>query len=110
MPRKKYAKEFFIVSAWTTYGMRLYLSNVGFITNGVHHAVWEAGFSNAKEFLTKKEAIENGRVSASDLPGNTGVIVQRHRVQEDGKVEIDQVNTGGFHENVQSSDEAEVND
>lgn len=91
MARKKYIKEFFIVSVWTNYGLRLYLSNVGFINNGVHHGIWEPGFENAKQFLNKKDAFDSARATASDVPNNTGVIVQRHRVQDDGKVEMEVV-------------------
>lgn len=89
MPAKKYLKEYFVVSVWTTYGMRLYLSNVGFITSGVHHGVWEPGFENARQFLTKTDAVENGRIALSDIPGKAELMVHRHRVTKEGKTEID---------------------
>jgi len=110
MLRKKYVKEYFVVSAWTNYGIRLYLSNIGFITQGVHHAVWEPGFGNAKEFLTKKDAIDNGRIAASDLSVNTEFVVIRLRILEDSKVEMDQVHQGGSNENIQSNDKERVSD
>lgn len=89
MARKNAVKEFFVVSGWTAFGMRLYLSNVGFINNGIHHGVWEPGFGNAKQYLNYQDALNSSRVAASDLPNNKGIIVQRHRVNEDGKVIID---------------------
>lgn len=91
MATKKYLKEYFIVSVWTTYGMRLYLSNVGFIANGVHHGVWEPGFENARQFLSKTDALANGQVALSDLPGRAELVIQRHRVTKEGKMEIEVV-------------------
>lgn len=72
--------------------MRLYLSNVGFLSsNGIHHGVWEPGFENAKQFLNHKDAEDSSHMAASDLPKNKGIIVQRHTVSEDGKVKIEVV-------------------
>lgn len=80
------AKALYVVSAYTSYGMLVYLSVMGYHVNNEYHYVWEPGFQNARMFETKSEAEKNAKEAIKDLAGQT-YMIHKYTKKADGKVE-----------------------
>jgi hypothetical protein len=81
----------YVVSAYTSYGLLVYLSVMGYHVNGKYSYIWEPGFENARMFSTKAEAEQNADVALATLPGHGPVIIYKYTKTKDGRVEVSQV-------------------
>ena len=78
--------KFYTVSYFTDFGLRVYLSNVGFHVAAGKGIIFEPEFRNAQKFLTQTEAKVHANQAAQTQ--NNKLIVQKHVIQDNGSVEI----------------------
>jgi hypothetical protein len=78
--------KFYTVSYFTTFGLRLYLSNVGFHIASGRGLIFEAEFRNARQFDTRAEAKKIAK--QAEQSEKVPMIVQKHVVQENGSMQI----------------------
>lgn len=78
--------KFFTVSYFTPFGLRMYLSNVGYNMAIGKGMIFEPEVRNAQKFGTQAEAERSAE--AAEPVFNGKMIVQKHTIKADGRVEI----------------------
>lgn len=78
--------KFYTVSYFTNFGLRMYLSNVGFHIAAGKGQIFEPEFRNAQKFLTKTEAKQNAK--AVEASQNLKTVIQKHEIHDDGSTQI----------------------
>lgn len=86
LKRKRMIDKFYTVSYFTPFGLRLYLSNVGFHIASGRGLIFEAEFRNARQFATQVEAKRIAK--QAELSEKVPMIVQKHVVQPNGSMQI----------------------
>jgi hypothetical protein len=88
MKTKDFIKTAYVVSAWTSYGIRQYLSVMGFNLGNDKHYIWEVGIENAREFSSKKEAKTVAQKAIADFIGGKTYIINQYRIRTNGSFEM----------------------
>jgi len=78
--------KFYTISYYTPFGLRLYLSNVGFHIASGKGLIFEPEFRNARQFATSSEA--KTMAKQAEQSEKVPMIVQKHVVKQDGSMDI----------------------
>jgi hypothetical protein len=78
--------KFYTISYYTPFGLRLYLSNVGFHIASARGLIFEPEFRNARQFATSAEA--KTMAKQAEQSEKVKMILQKHVVQENGSMLI----------------------
>lgn len=73
----------YVVGRYTNYGLKLYLSNVGYRSGDRIVTVWEPGFANARQFFTVKDAKD-----AADATGEGPYNIYKCSARKDNGFEM----------------------
>ena len=78
----------YVIYVISSYGKRLWLSDVGSWVGGRYTFIWEPDFQSAREFMKMKDAKEAGLVATQTLYKIDEFYIAKRVEKSDGTVEL----------------------